>query len=94
MSWPACQYSPSTPAALPTPCFPSIAIVRTSCVVTVMTLLWTRSWSHIALRRAALRAGLNLRRFFLAFSFLRKAMFSKIKISRCPLSPGAVPVRP
>ena len=82
MSRPTCRYSPSTSAALPTPCFSSITIARTLCVA--------RSRSHIALRRAALRAGLNLRRFFLALSFLRSVIFSKINSVRS-LSPWGCP---
>ena len=60
----------------------------------MISLLWARSRSHIALRRAALRSGLNLRRFFHAFSFLRKVIFSKIKIGRVPFPLGLSPFAP
>ena len=98
MSSPACRYSPSTSAALPTPCFPSIAIVRTLCVATVISLFRARSRSRsrsdIALRPAALRAGLSLRRFFLAFSFLRLVIFFRTKIGRVPFPLGLSPFAP
>ena len=60
----------------------------------MISLLRARSRSHIALRRAALRAGLNLRRFFLALIFLRKAFFSKIKFGRVPFPLGLSPFAP
>ena len=98
MSSSACRYSPSTSAVLPTPCSPSIAIVRTLCVATVISLFLARSQlrsrSDIALRRAALRAGLSLRRFFLAFSFLRSVIFFRTKIGRVSFSLGLSPFAP
>ena len=78
MSRPVCRYLISTLAALPTPCLPPIAIVRTLCVATVISLLRACSLSHIALRRAALRSGLNISRFFLALCFLRSVIYSRI----------------
>ena len=69
MSQPISWYTSRISAALPTPCFPSTAIVRTLWVAMTSSLLRARSRSLLACRRAARRLVLLLLLFFLAHNF-------------------------
>ena len=75
MSQPISWYTSRTSAALPTPCFPSTAIVRTLWVAVTSSLLRARSRSLLACRRAARRLVLHLRLFFLANIYFFKYFF-------------------
>ena len=75
MSQPISWYTSRTSAALPTPCFPSTAIVRTLWVAMTSSLLRARSRSLLACRRAARRLVLLLLLFFLANTFFLLIIF-------------------
>ena len=88
MSQPISWYTSRTSAALPTPCFPSTAIVRTLWVAMTSSLLRARSRSLLACRRAARRLVLPLRLFFLANTFFLFIIFVQKLLSSnfCPRS--------
>ena len=88
MSQPISWYTSRTSAALPTPCFPSTAIVRTLWVAMTSFLLRARSRSLLACRRAARRLVLPLLLFFLAHTFSFDNFFVQKLLSSnfCPRS--------
>ena len=75
MSQPISWYTSRTSAALPMPCFPSTAIVRTLWVAMTSSLLRARSRSLLACRLAARRLVLPLLLFFLAHNFFLLIFF-------------------